>query len=135
MTIPLVPFEGRMSYCLTKCLQMVLAHRGDAYALSWLEYVSGEPFGFVYGRGEHFFFAVNGYPYHLAGEHLLRTLDYAYTYTSSADATTALVALKDALQAGPVVAGMLDMGFLTYIPNHHQLHGSDKTTTLETPYC
>ena len=90
MTIPLVPFEGRMSYCLTKCLHMVLAHRGD-----------------------HFFFAVNGYPYHLAGQHLLRTLDYAYTYTSSADATTALVTLKDALQAGPVVAGMLDMGFLT----------------------
>jgi len=81
-------------------------------------------------RGEHFFFAVNGYPYHLAGEHLLRTLDYAYTYTGSADATTALVALKDALQAGPVVAGMLDVGFLTYIPNHHQLQGSDHAVVV-----
>lgn len=125
MTLPWVPFEGRMSYCLIRSLQMILAHRGDHYPVEWLECVSGEPFGFVYVRNEESFFAVNGYAYHLAGEHLLRTLNYAYTYTGFADEATALSALEDALREGPVVTGMLDMGYLTYMPDHRFLHGSD----------
>src|SRR6266566_3341185 len=115
MTIPLVPFEGRMSYCLIKCLQMVLAYQGHTYSLPWLECVSGEAFEFVYVRDEKGFFAVIGDRYHLAGEHLLRTLNYSYTYTGSSDGTAALAALQDELREGPVVAGMLDMGYLTYI--------------------
>lgn len=83
MTIPLVPFAGEMSYCLIKSLKMVLDHRGHDYPLAWLEVVSGEPFGFVYIRDQQSFFAVNGYAYHRAGEHLLQTLNYAYAYTSS----------------------------------------------------
>lgn len=125
MTLPLVPFEGRMSYCLIKSLQMVLAYQGHTYPVEWLECVSGEPFGFVYIRDKQSFFAVDGYVYHRAGEHLLRTLNYSYTYTSSQDDAAALASLEDALKSGPVVAGMLDMGYLTYIPNHTQLYGSD----------
>jgi hypothetical protein len=91
---------------------MVLAYQGHRYELPWLECVSGEPFGFAYIRDERLF-AVNGYEYHLAGEHLLQTLNYPYSYTGFPDAQSALVALKEALQAGPVVAGMLDMGYLS----------------------
>jgi hypothetical protein len=125
MTIPLVPFEGRMSYCLIKCMQMVLAHKGQDYRLPWLECVSGEPFGFVYVRTVHPFFAVNGYQYHFAGEHLLHTLNYSYTYTSAPDSSAALAALREALRDGPVIAGMLDMGYLTYSPNHRNQRGAD----------
>jgi hypothetical protein len=125
MTLPLVPFEGRMSYCLMRSLQMVLAHQGHTYPVEWLECVSGEPFGFVYIRDKQSFFAVDGYVYHRAGEHLLRTLNYNYTYTSSPNDAAALASLEDALKSGPVVAGMLDMGHLTYIPDHNQLSGSD----------
>ncbi len=125
MTLPLVPFEGRMSYCLIRSLQMVLAQQGQVYAVPWLECVSGEPFGFVYVRDEKSFFAVDGYAYHFAGEHLLRTLNYDYSYTGSENETAALAALEDALRAGPVVAGMLDMGYLTYMPEHRFLQGSD----------
>ncbi|HTK11179.1 MAG TPA: BtrH N-terminal domain-containing protein [Ktedonobacteraceae bacterium] len=124
-TPPLTPFEGRMSYCLIKCMQMVLANPGHVYSLPWLECVSGEPFGFVYVRDKAHFFAIDGYGYHLAGEHLLRTLNYTYTYTDATDDTSALAALENALKSGPVVAGMLDMGYLTYIPYHQQLYGSD----------
>jgi hypothetical protein len=56
------------------------------------------------------FFAVDGYVYHRAGEHLLGTLKYAYSYTGSPDDAHALASLEDALKLGPVVAGMLDMG-------------------------
>src|SRR5258708_7794668 len=125
MTIPLVPFAGEMSYCLIKSIKMVLAYQGHEYPLAWLEAVSGEPFGFVYIRDKESFFAVDGYTYHLAGEHLLRTLNYSYTYTSSADDAAALASLEAALRSGPVVAGMLDMGYLTYMPEHRELRGVD----------
>jgi hypothetical protein len=125
MTLPLVPFEGRMSYCLIKSLQMVLAYQGHSYSLPWLECVSGEAFEFVYVRDGKQFFAVIGDRYHIAGEHLLRTLNYTYTYTGSSDGPTALVALEDALRKGPVVTGMLDMGYLTYSPYHQNALGGD----------
>src|SRR5260370_975009 len=114
-----------MSYCLIKCLHMVLASQGHCYELPWLECVSGEPFGFVYVRDGKHFFALNGDVYHLAGEHLLRTLNYSYTYTGFSDGTAALARLEDALTLGPVVAGMLDMGYLTYDPSHREARGSD----------
>jgi hypothetical protein len=130
MTIALVPFEGRMSYCLIKCMQMVLAHQGHDYRLPWLECVSGEPFGFVYIRSRAEFFAVTGHEYHRAGEHLLRTLNYSYTYTGAAEDAAGLAALEDALREGPVVAGMLDMGFLTYAPTHQQARGADHAVVV-----
>lgn len=125
MTLPLVPYTGEMSYCLVKSLKMVLDNRGQSYPLWWLEVVSGEAFGFVYIRDKQSFFAVNGNPYHLAGEHLLRTLNYSYTYISSPDDAAALASLEEALKSGPVVVGMLDMGYLTYVPDHQYLHGVD----------
>jgi len=125
MIIPLVPYEGRMSYCLSKCLQMVLAHQDQMYSLPWLECVSGQPFGFIYVRDGQRFFAVVGYGYHEAGKHLLSTLNYDYSFTGSADDASALAALYAALRAGPVVVGMLDMSYLTYNPEHRDLRGVD----------
>ncbi len=125
MTLSPVPFEGRMSYCLIRSLQMVLAQQGHVYEVPWLECVSGEAFGFAYVRDGASFFAVVGYTYHLAGEHMLRALNYDYSYTSSTDVAAALAALSVALHSGPVVAGMLDMGYLTYMPEHRNLRGAD----------
>jgi len=130
MTIPLVPYTGEMSYCLVKSLKMVLDYQGHTYPLAWLEVVSGEAFGFLYIRDKQSFFAVNGSLYHRAGEHLLRTLNYTYTYTSSPDDPAALASLKEALKSGPVVAGMLDMGYLTYMPEHQQLRGVDHAVVV-----
>jgi hypothetical protein len=125
MTVPQVPYEGRMSYCLIKSLQMVLAHQGYPYPLPWLECVSGEVFEFVYVRDGRQFFAIIGDRYHIAGEHLLKTLNFDYTFTGSADDASALAVLEKALKTAPVVAGMLDMGYLTYSPFHEAAHGAD----------
>ncbi len=125
MTIPMVPFEGHMSYCLTRSLAMVLAYRGHTYAVPWLECVSGEPFGFAYIRDKRRFFAINGYVYHEAGQHLLRTLNFDFTFSGSPDQGAALDALRAALADGPVAVGMLDMGYLTYFPDHAMLRGAD----------
>jgi hypothetical protein len=125
MTIPLVPFDGRISYCLVRSLQMVLAYQGHSYELPWLECVSGEPFGFVYIHDGDFLLAVNGHEYHRAGEHLLKTLNYTYDYSGFPDATTALAALEEALKSGPVAVGMLDAGYLSYAPNYQSAAGAD----------
>lgn len=124
--IPQVPFAGRMSYCLIRSLQMVLAQQGHVYPVDWLECVSGEPFGFVYLRGDAELFAVVGYAYHEAGEHLLRTLGYDYSFTNAGeDDAAALATLDAALGDGPVAVGMLDMGYLTYAPDHQHARGAD----------
>lgn len=115
-----------MSYCLIRSLQMVLAYQGHDYPVAWLECVSGEPFGFVYLRGDAELFAVVGYAYHEAGQHLLRTLGYDYSFTSAGeDDATALTMLDAALRDGPVAVGMLDMGYLTYAPDHMHARGAD----------
>src|SRR5215472_17219356 len=125
-TIPPVPFEGRMSYCLIRSLQMVLAHQGHEYPAAWLECVSGEPFGFVYIRGIGELFAVVGYAYHEAGQHLLGTLGYDYSFTSAGENDAAALATLDAaLYNGPVAVGMLDMGYLTYAADHEHARGAD----------
>ncbi|HEX2620791.1 MAG TPA: hypothetical protein VHL11_11605, partial [Phototrophicaceae bacterium] len=107
MSILQVPFAGRMSYCLIRSIQMVLAYQGHVYPSSYLECVSGEAFEFVYIRNMKPFFAVIGDCYQIAGEHLLHTLNFDYTYTGSSNDEDALTALEAALKQGPVVAGML----------------------------
>ena len=124
--VPQVSFTGRMSYCLTRSLHMVLAHQGHDYPVDWLECVSGEPFGFVYIRGDAEPFAVVGYAYHEAGQHLLRALGFDYSFTSAGENdATALATLDAALRDGPVAVGMLDMGYLTYAPDHERARGAD----------
>ena len=47
------------------------------------------------------------------------------TYADSSDDDAALASLAEALKSGPVAVGMLDMGYLTYMPGHQQLYGVD----------
>ena len=105
---------------------MLLAHQGHDYPVAWLECVSGEPFGFVYLRGATELFAVVGYAYHEAGEHLLRALGFDYSFTSAGESDTrGLGHARRALRDGPVAVGMLDMGYLTYAPDHEHARGAD----------
>jgi butirosin biosynthesis protein H-like len=125
-TVPQVSFTGRMSYCLIRSLHMVLAQQGHDYSVAWLECVSGEPFGFVYIRGDAEPFAVVGYAYHEAGQHLLRALGYDYSFISAGrNDAAALATLDAALRSGPVAVGMLDMGYLTYAADHERARGAD----------
>jgi len=119
------PFVGRISYCLMRSFKMVLDARGDHYDLPFLECVSTEPFGFTYLREPNGGVAVNGIPYHVAGERLLQLLGYAYERNADAPEEAALAWLTECVARGPVVAGMLDAGFLTYDPNHVDLRGAD----------
>jgi hypothetical protein len=130
LNLPMVPYEGRMSYCLVKCLQMVLAYQGHTYSLPWLECVSGSAFEFIYVRDRKRFFPIIGDRYHISGENLLSTLNFDYTYTGSKNDGEALAALEEALKKGPVAVGMLDMGYLTYSPFHKMAKGADHAVVV-----
>ena len=121
----IVPFEGRMSYCLTKCLKMILAYYGDDYALPFLECVSTEPFGFVYVREANGGLAVNGYEYDHAGERMLQLLGYDYELLWFDDQEQALLQMDSLVKRDPVVVGMLNMGSLEYRPDYHEMAGAD----------
>lgn len=125
-----VPFVGRISYCLVRCFKMILDARGDRYDLPFLECVSSEPFGFTYVRGADGGLAVNGIPYHIAGERMLELLGYAYELYADAPEEAALAWLAKRVARGPVVAGMLDAGFLAYDPNHVHVRGADHAVVV-----
>src|SRR5689334_13489344 len=126
MTENRVPFAGRMSYCLTKSLKMVLEAKGDNYPIAFLECVGTEPFAFVYVRARTGGgFAVNGLEYDQAGERMLTLLGYDYEISANEPSERALARLKTWLADGPVVAGMLDMGYLTYQPDYREKRGAD----------
>lgn len=125
MTLHKVPFYGRMSYCLIRSIHMVLESKGLEARTDWLECVSGEPFGFAYVRSPQHVLVVNGFEYHLAGQHLLKTLGYEYRLSGAENDEQGLAALREALREGPVVLGMLDMGYLTYSAMHQHARGAD----------
>lgn len=124
------PFVGRISYCLMRSFKMVLDARGDRYDLAFLECASSEPFGFIYVRGADGGIAVNGIPYHIAGERVLKLLGYAYELYADAPEEAALAWLREHVAREPVVAGMLDAGFLSYDPNHAHLRGADHAVVV-----
>src|SRR5258708_3857747 len=103
-----------MSYCLIKCIAMLLEYRGFRYSLAFLECVSAQPFGFVYARRRTAGLAVRGQKYDVAGERLLTPRGFGHTVTSHADEATALSALQSVPADEPVIVGMLNMGRLTY---------------------
>jgi hypothetical protein len=125
-----IPFVGRISYCLMRSFKMVLDARGDCYGLAFLECASSEAFGFTYVRDAQGGLAVNGIPYHIAGERVLRLLGYAYELCADMPEEAALAWLAARVARGPVVAGMLDAGSLSYDPNHVHLRGADHAVVV-----
>lgn len=133
-----IPFCGRMSYCYSKCLKMILDWKGDQYPLPFLECLTTVPFGFVYIAGERGGFAVNGFNPHLGVRRALEALGYRYQFRWFEDEAQALSHLRSALEEGPVILGPVDMGYLSYSPWRRLQAGSDHYLVLthfdgETP--
>jgi len=120
-----VPFVGRMSYCYSKCLSMILGWKGDFYPLPFLECVTTVPFGFVYMASDGGGFAVNGYNPHDGVERAMKTLKYKYRFKCFQSADEALSFLKRALEEEPILIGPVDIGFLVYDPYCKFKKGAD----------
>ena len=127
-----IPFCGRMSYCYSKCLKMVLDWKGDFHSLPFLECLTTVPFGFIYiadakSKGG---FAVCGFNPHLGVRRALEALGYRYEFRWFQDEDEALPYLHAALEEGPVILGPVDMGYLSYSPFRRFQAGSDHYLVL-----
>jgi len=118
-------FVGRMSYCYSKCLTMILQLKGDHYPLPFIECVTTTPFGFVYIPEDGGGFAVNGYNPHVGVGRALKLLKYDSKFRSFSNSSEALRFLRRTLKKDVALIGPVDMGFLTYDPYHKFKLGSD----------
>ncbi|WP_077614701.1 BtrH N-terminal domain-containing protein [Caenibacillus caldisaponilyticus] len=125
-----VSYTGNGHYCYTNSLYMTLEGYG-AEALPgtyFIECLTTMPFGHFYLAREKdplvFFSGANIDPdrgLSLA----IETLGWEAEEAFGLSPHEALENLREALQTGPVLAGPVDAGYLTYHPNHRNLSGSD----------
>lgn len=122
-------YAGNSAYCYSHSLHMCLQHAGMPHLpqVSLVECMTGMPFGACFLKREAplFFPSPASIDPHSGLTRALATLGWTCTVWQGDDADTALAALQEALRAGPVLLGPLDMGFLPYDPNHLHKRGGD----------
>jgi hypothetical protein len=99
-----VPFCGRMSYCYSTWLKMILDWKGDQYPLAFLECPITVPFGFVYVAvaEEKGGFAINGFNPHVGIRRALEALGYRHGFRWFEDGDQALSYLRLAQGRGNI---------------------------------
>ena len=122
-------YSGNSAYCYSNSLHMCLQHAGMSHLpqVSLVECMTGMPFGacFLKLKTPLFFPSPASIDPNSGLTRALAILGWTCTVWQGDDADTALVALKEALNAGPALLGPLDMGFLSYDPNQTHKQGGD----------
>ena len=122
-------YTGNSSYCYSNSLHMCLrqAKMHDLPDVSFLECLTGMPFGASFFKFETPMF----FPSPVSTEpdtgltQALETLGWTCELWQGDDAGEAKAELDKALRYGPVLLGPIDMGFLSYDPNHEGKRGAD----------
>ncbi|KAL3444228.1 NlpC/p60-like transpeptidase-domain-containing protein [Aspergillus insuetus] len=131
--MPMLSYTGSGPYCYAHSLYMILqALSPDPRSIAssgFIECLTTMPFGKLFidlDTGPVSFFSN---PYTDPDEGLRiasETLGWECTEHRGGDADSALLALRSALRnGGPVLAGPLNMGHLTYYPGRSELNGAD----------
>jgi hypothetical protein len=110
---------------------------------SLIEVLTGSPFGATFIAGLPFFSPV-GWDPDVGLDPAIAALGWACERTAGGDATEAIGRLREASEAGPVLAGPVEFGLLRYIPGMAAPIGSDHfvvvigvddaTVTLHDPH-
>lgn len=124
-----VPYMGNSAYCFTHSLHMCLTHAKmpNVPSVGMLECMTGMPFGATFLQQElpTFFPSPSGTNPDEGLTRALKAVGWTCDVCRFQDRDQAYAALRDALSRGPVLLGPLDMGFLTYDPNHAFKRGAD----------
>ncbi len=124
----MLPYVGSGEYCYANSLYMSLLGSGASLdtlpSPGFLECLTTMPFGNTYLKEARLFF-FDGFDPHLGLTRAIETLGWTCQLEQGGDEQTALERLRAAVQHGPVLIGPLDMGYLTYNPNHPFLGGAD----------
>lgn len=121
-----IPYIGNGAYCYSNSTAMLLASIGEAILPNIIEPLTGVGLGATFDKNNLLFFS---HPNLLPDLGIGNALDIlGFSYQSKFSQTKdefSIEELKRALANGPIILGPLDMGYLTYDPNHKLLKGVD----------
>jgi Butirosin biosynthesis protein H, N-terminal len=124
----MLPYIGSGDYCFSNSLHMSLLGSGappdSLPPTSFIECLTTMPFGYTYFKEAELFFFSGPNP-DLGLTRAIETLGWTCKLEHGGDEGEALARLRAAVQQGPVLIGPLNMGDLTYNPNHSYLVGAD----------
>jgi hypothetical protein len=124
----MLPYIGSSDYCFSNSLHMSLLGSGaQASSLpetGFLECLTTMPFGYTYFKEAELFFFSGPNP-DLGLTRAIEMLGWTCALECGGTEEEALARLQAAVQHGPVLLGPLNMGYLTYNPNHPYLLGAD----------
>ena len=108
------PYIGSGPYCYANSLAMVLGPA--APSPSAIEVLTGSPFGIELFAGRLPFFNPYGWDPNLGLNDAVDLLGWTCNRQSADDEEQALAMLRDAVKAGPVLAGPVEVGLLRHLP-------------------
>ncbi len=124
----MLPYIGNGDYCFANSLHMSLLAGGARTeglpSTGFLECLTTLPFGYTYLKEADLFFFSGPNP-DLGLTRAIETLGWTCKLERGGGEEEALARLRAAVQKGPVLIGPLNMGYLTYNPNHSYLLGAD----------
>ena len=122
------PYIGSGDYCFSNSLHMSLLGSGapaeSLPSTGFLECLTTLPFGYTYFKEAELFFFSGPNP-DLGLTRAIETLGWTCKLERGGDEGEAFARLRAAVQHAPVLIGPLNMGYLTYNPNHPYLLGTD----------
>ncbi|MYS83914.1 hypothetical protein [Embleya scabrispora] len=119
----MIAYNGSGPYCYTHCLCMMLGSHAPAPAV--VETLTGSPFGVQLVAGTTPFFDPFGWDPEIGLDAAIAALGWTCERERGGTADEAPDRLRAACARGPVLAGPLDLGLLTYRPGTPVANGGD----------
>ncbi|QTH43203.1 hypothetical protein J4772_01650 [Cohnella sp. LGH] len=117
-------YVGNGAYCYANSTSMLLDSIGEQVSPSLIEVLTGVGLGAVWFEEDNMIFFSNGIP-HRGVSKALDILGFTYNEISGMDEIGMIDQISAELREHPILMGPLDMGFLSYMPNHKYLYGCD----------
>lgn len=119
-------YIGNGAYCYSNSTSMLVHTYSERITPEIIEVLSGVGLGALWFSEDQMIFFSNGAP-HTGVNKALDILGFSYTVQShsSGDTLELSAILQQELEHHPIMLGPLDMGYLSYMPNHPYLHGCD----------
>src|SRR5579863_10742127 len=128
----IISYTGNGAYCYANSLHMSLlgagANHNDLPSPSFIECLATMPFGNLYLALEEsplVFFSSPSMDPDQGLTLALKTLGWICQEQRGGESEEALAHLREAALRAPVLVGPLDLGYLSYNPNHGYLAGED----------
>lgn len=123
----MIPYIGNGPYCYANATSMLLATLGENISPSRIEVLTGVGLGaFWLEDAKLIFFSNLGTAPDVGISKALELLGFEYTENSRQESEPApFEELRTDLAKSPAILGPLDMGYLSYNPNHEYLAGAD----------